>query len=118
MISIQDFKAEALGISYDINYTNFEILQNDDVNKTILVCTDKRRIQQILLNLVSNALKFSKSGSFVKISLKYISCVQDLTFQEESEFIKVVNRARHGVLEIQVEDKGIGIKEKDLAKMF
>ena len=49
---------------------------------------------------------------------KYIRRIDDLTFHEEQSFINVVKQARNGVLEIQVEDNGIGIKEKDLEKMF
>jgi len=41
---------------------------------------------------------------------KYISCVRDLTYQEEKQFRKVVDESRNGVLEIQVEDTGVGIK--------
>jgi len=32
--------------------------------------------------------------------------------------MKVVNEAKNGVLEIQVQDTGIGIQEKDIEKMF
>lgn len=49
---------------------------------------------------MSNALKFSKNGGKVKISAKYISCLEDLTFPEEIKFIKAVKEAKNGVLEI------------------
>jgi len=51
---------------------------------------------------VSNAIKFSKKGDSVKISAKYISVLEDLTFKEEDSFIKAVREAKNGVLEIQV----------------
>jgi len=54
----------------------------------------------------------------VTIHIKYINCVQDLTFQDEIAFKDVVNKAQNGVLEIQVEDNGIGIRKEDLNKMF
>ena len=49
---------------------------------------------------MSNALKFSKNGSQIKISAKYVNSQEDLTFKEEERFTKCVNEARHGVLEI------------------
>jgi signal transduction histidine kinase len=39
-------------------------------NFTIL--TDKKRFQQVLINLQSNALKFTKSGGRVKITTAYV----------------------------------------------
>lgn len=61
--------------------------------------SDGKRIMQILLNLLSNALKFTQKG-FIRIS---------------------VSSFRHGfeeMVRITVEDTGIGIKEKDQAKLF
>ena len=59
-------------------------------DKPIIICSDKLRIQQILLNLISNALKFSFSGNQVAITCKYIHSVQDLTFEREEQFINIV----------------------------
>lgn len=58
--------------------------------------SDKRRFKQIILNLLSNAVKFTETG-IVTISS---------------------NRLENGLLEIKVEDTGIGIREKDLKKLF
>ena len=59
------------------------------------VYTDRRRYQQILLNLVSNSLKFTRSG---EISIK-------TSFAKEEIFTSI-------------EDTGIGIREYDLDKLF
>lgn len=56
---------------------------------------DKRRVEQILINLLDNAVKFTSSGT---ISLK---CVLD-----------------DKILAISVADTGIGIKDKDIKKLF
>lgn len=57
---------------------------------------DSRRIRQILMNFMSNALKFTKRGS-ISIDLK----------RESSQQIV-----------ISVKDSGIGIEESDITKLF
>ena len=84
------------------------------------ICTDQTRLQQILLNLLSNSLKFTKTGRSVKIRAKYIREMSDLTFQDE--FHRLTDDPRfdlqHGMIEFQVEDAGIGIKKEDQKKLF
>lgn len=60
---------------------------------------DELRIKQILLNLLGNAVKFTRSGH---IKLK-ISCVQ---------------QNGYAVLHNEVSDTGVGIKEEDLDRLF
>ncbi|MGL5437412.1 MAG: ATP-binding protein [Lachnospiraceae bacterium] len=61
---------------------------------------DEIRIRQILLNILSNAVKYTRSGCIVlSISGEY---------RTDSEFL----------LKIQVEDTGIGIKEEDMEALF
>jgi signal transduction histidine kinase len=57
---------------------------------------DKRRLQQVLLNLVSNAIKFTPAGGKVKVSV----------FRAGSE------------IAISVSDTGIGIAPADIPKAF
>jgi signal transduction histidine kinase/CheY-like chemotaxis protein len=66
----------------------------------LIINTDPLRLKQILLNLVSNAVKFTKSG-YIKLSAK---------ININEEFIRE--------LVISVEDTGIGIKEEDFDKLF
>ena len=58
---------------------------------------DRKRIQQILLNLLTNAIKFTLKGK-IKLSIWEDSPNSKLFFQ--------------------VSDSGVGIKEKDLSKLF
>ena len=63
--------------------------------------TDRRRLLQCIVNLISNAVKFTEKGS-VRIT------AQRVEGQEKNEdFIK-----------ISVADTGIGIKEADMPKLF
>ncbi|HXG52491.1 MAG TPA: ATP-binding protein [candidate division Zixibacteria bacterium] len=61
------------------------------------VVLDQTRFKQILYNLVSNAVKFSREGGEVRIS-----------WQTDEA----------GDLRLQVEDDGIGIREDDLPRIF
>ncbi len=61
---------------------------------------DQTRLEQILMNLCGNAIKFTKEGS--------VSLVADL-------LSKTNNKAK---LSIQVSDTGIGIAKKDINKLF
>lgn len=70
-----------------------------DASVPALVCSDPSRLRQVLLNLVSNAMKFTEQGAVtVQLSLQQ---------QDEKAFL-------HGV----VRDTGIGISEQQQAELF
>lgn len=79
-------KAEQRG-----NQINFEI--NSNSRKEIF--TDRLRLQQVLINLISNALRFTENG---RIQVKYSSSGSKLFFR--------------------VQDTGIGISEEQTSKLF
>ena len=62
-----------------------------------LIFIDKKRFEQVLLNLVSNAIKF--------------------TDRQGSIQIEAMNNSNRFVV-VRVRDSGIGIKKKDQAKLF
>lgn len=61
----------------------------------INITSDKRRVEQILLNLVNNALKFTEKGK-----------------------VEVKAHKRDENIEVMVKDTGIGIKKEDFHKLF
>jgi CheY-like chemotaxis protein len=66
----------------------------------IVVIADAARLKQIILNLISNAIKFTKKGS-VTIELKVVETLADT--------VKVL---------FKITDTGIGISEEKLNKIF
>jgi CheY-like chemotaxis protein/HPt (histidine-containing phosphotransfer) domain-containing protein len=90
--------------------TAFEVyVQNTIPNEMF---GDETRIRQVLLNLLSNAFKYTRDGHF---SLEITG--------EKHEIPSVLKRADMPaddtiILTIRVKDTGIGIKEEDLARLF
>ncbi len=84
--NIMKVKADEKQIEFEVNCTKL---------KNIIVLTDEQKLSQILINLISNAIKFTDTGR-VKISTLY-----------ENE-----------ILHIDIEDTGIGIPEDKLDSIF
>ena len=84
-----------------MSITNFtdskgiNIIFDTDVEEKIIAC-DSEKIERIVLNLISNAIKFSDEGDEILVEVK-----------DKNEFV-----------EISVKDNGIGIEEKDLNIIF
>lgn len=62
----------------------------------MIVNADREKVEQVVINLISNAIKYSDPGKPVEVS-----CVRD-----ETE------------LTLSVKDTGMGIAQKDIAKLF
>lgn len=66
------------------------------VEDPLYVFADGNMITTVIRNLVSNALKFTKEGGFVKI----------------------ISASKNNMIEITIEDSGIGISEENIKKLF
>ena len=85
VMSVTDF-TEIKGLS---------IIFDTDNEEKIIAC-DPEKIERIVLNLISNAIKFSADGDEILVDIK-----------DKNEFV-----------EISVKDNGIGIEEKNLNMIF
>lgn len=75
------------------------LMMHIDADVPCEVVSDPTRVRQVLLNMLSNALKFTESGSI----------------QVKVAFLPSVNPAR---VRVSVRDTGIGIDEEKMATMF
>ena len=86
-----EFQAKKKNLAFLVNLNNVPI--------DFKIYIDGNRIKQILLNLLSNALKFTQQG-FIKLS------------------VKMIKEKPNSTLKFSVKDSGIGIKESDKPKLF
>ena len=82
------------GFRSQLKKRNIEIY--NEIPAHISMTADKDRIEQVLTNLIDNAIKFNKEKGSIRIYS-----------QEKDKHIKVT-----------VEDSGIGIPEKDISRIF
>ncbi len=90
----QQFEEVISGFSSVIKKRNIET--KNELPQGILITADKDRIEQVLINLIDNAIKFNK----------------------EKGFIRIYSREINGKIKIIIEDSGIGIPEKDIPRIF
>lgn len=95
---IEDLLRSTLSIMRELAHRKGINLEFSMPNERVVLLGDVRRIKQVFVNLMSNAIKFTPQGGFVGITVK---------------------PDRDGkVVRIDVEDDGIGIPEDDLRHVF
>ncbi|OCX52890.1 hypothetical protein BEL04_00745 [Mucilaginibacter sp. PPCGB 2223] len=88
----QMVKAQEKGLDFSLHVDGFL--------KTRYMIGDPTRLSQIIFNLISNAIKFTKKGG-VKVS---VTCVQD--------------RHNEATIRFSIQDSGIGIADDKIAAIF
>lgn len=91
---IQEVTSE-IKVKIEENNLTFNLVWEEDT-KDVNVYTDKDKLREILLNLVSNAIKYTKQGN-ITLKIK----------KEQNNFVKIL-----------ITDTGKGIDPKELKKLF
>lgn len=100
-IEIKKFLEEFINnIRFKAKENNLELFLNIDQDVPEIIYGDIVKLNQILLNLVGNAIKFTKEG-FIQINLKLEKMLED--------------KAK---LKFEVNDTGIGIAEDKITEIF
>lgn len=108
---IEDVRTNLIEIA---KQKNLELkLEIQDNLPSVYIDTD--RIEQVLSNLVSNAIKFSPNNSFITITAKTVN--SDNIVAEEC-FMPQIKALEGEYVIISVIDNGIGIEKKDLIHVF
>jgi CheY-like chemotaxis protein len=95
------FQAKQKGLEY--------IMEKDSSRDDYLIYSDQNRIKQVLLNLLGNALKFTRKG---RIKIRLSNETASLTAKSDW------NTTFLPIYKIQVQDTGLGIKKEDQSKLF
>ena len=90
-----------------INYTS--------IGDSVEVYADSNRIEQVLTNLVSNAIKFTPSAGQIEITSRMVNARE---LQYDQSFEEDIKNLQGTYLQVCVEDHGIGIERKDLNHVF
>ena len=119
-----DFKFELMHVEPVIEYVKNNLTEvakekglgiiftpsDDDVE----VYADSNRLEQVLTNLVSNAIKFTPSGD-IEISTRVVNARE---LQYDDCFEEDIKKLQGNYLQVCVADHGIGIERKDLNHVF
>ena len=95
VVMIQETQASRKEVTVEVKFEEFYPASDD-----YSIYSDEQRIMQVVLNLLSNSLKFTDSGGFITISCKLL----DLA---EKKFVQ-----------ISVMDTGVGISKENKKKLF
>ncbi len=82
------------GFKSQIKNKGIEVI--NQLPQELVVYADKNRIEQVLVNLIDNAIKFNK----------------------DKGYIKIFDQLSSGEIKVIIEDSGMGIPQRDISRIF
>ncbi len=120
-----DFKFELIHVEPVIEYVKNNLaevareknltIKYEPSPDSVEVYADSNRLEQVLTNLVSNAIKFSPNAGEIEITSHVINARE---LQYDHCFEEDIKNLQGKYLQVCVEDHGIGIERKDLNHVF
>ena len=120
-----DFKFELIHIEPVIEYVKTNLaevaaeknltIKYTSSGEDVEIYADSNRLEQVLTNLVSNAIKFTPDAGEIDISSKVVNARE---LQYDHCFEDDIKKLQGNYLLVCVEDHGIGIERKDLNHVF
>ena len=85
----------------DIGSKQFDFFMDTDVSDQYIVC-DKLRLNQVLLNILSNSIKYTQPGGMISVKVRQ----------------QGVTESGYGRYEFRIRDNGMGMSEEFLKTIF
>ena len=116
------YKITSLTPSLELIQKTFEqVASEKNINVTLNiqdnlpdVYADSHRIEQIISNLVTNALKFTPKGGKIEISANVVNDSEI----DKNLLVMPICKPSGNYIKVSVKDTGIGIKKEDIPKIF
>ena len=101
------------GVSMSANERQLSLNIHREPDLPAYIFMDKLKLQEVLLNILSNAVKFTKPGGSVNLNISVLS-PQQQTPQE----LAAVQSVQHKWIRIIIRDTGIGMSQDFLPHLF
>lgn len=98
VVAMCQLKAEKKGL---------KLIYQEDSSLPKIITQDQKRLRQVLINLLSNGIKFTQEGS-----------VSFRVTWENNQVLEQQHSANNGFLHFEVQDTGVGIASDEIAKVF